>query len=587
MTENWRKRPSPSFDEDLSDAEAIRLDSHRKRALDVGRSRLIVTAAMFAIAFIVIAGRLVDVSLLQEGSTLAQRTRGGTDERLVERMDIVDRNGIILATNLPTVSLFATPKEILDPKDAALRLSHVLPELSAAETQAKLQSGRSFIYLRRNLTPRQEYEVNALGIPGFHFEKAEKRIYPQGALTAHVVGLTDIDANGVSGIEKSFDAELKNRNQPLRLSLDIRVQAILRSELMRSKAEFRAIGAIGVVLDVRTGEIVAMSSLPDFDPNDTSRLDVDAMFNRAALGVYEMGSTFKLFNTAAALDAGTTSLTATYDVSQPIKIAQFQIKDYHPEYHPLTVAEILKESSNIGSARMALQMGTERQKDYMGRFGMLRPVMLELPEIGAPLYPATWREINTMTIAFGHGIAVTPMHVVSGVGALINGGVYHPTTLLPRDMGEAIPGERVIKPETSDKMRHLMRIVVSEGTGGKAGVPGYEVGGKTGSAEKSGGGGYRQKSLLSSFVSAFPMSDPRYVVLVMIDEPQGTKETYGFATGGWTAAPAVSRIIAQIAPILGVAPKDNDDSLSPAERRAMKAQVAAQWASRRGGGNGR
>ncbi len=548
---------------------AIHIDGVRKRALETGRTRLLVAGALFLLAFAVIAGRMIDVALLRGAAIGHARTQSEADAP-VGRADVVDRNGVLLATSLPTESLYARPREVLDPAEAARRVVGVLPDLDAADIEAKLRSDRAFVYLRRNLTPRQEYAVNALGIPGLYFEKGEKRVYPQGNLAAQLVGLDDLDNRGVAGIEKSFDHALQNRHEPLRLSLDIRVQTVLHDELAKAMAAFTAVGATGIVMDARTGEVLAMVSLPDFDPNSMAGASPDSMFDRASLGVYEMGSTFKLFNTAAALDSGTVNLASSFDASQPIHVARYEITDYHPQNRWLTVPEILVYSSNIGSARMALDMGTATQKSYLERFGMLAPTGIELPETGAPLYPTTWREINTMTIAFGHGMAVTPLHVAAGVSAIVNGGVLHPATLLARADAEPVPGERVIKPETSRTMRELMRMVVTDGTGEKADVPGYEVGGKTGTAEKTGVGGYRHKSLLSSFVAAFPIEDPRYVVLAMIDEPHGTKESAGYATAGWTAAPAVGRIVAQIGPMLDVAPAA---APGPADARLRVAQA--------------
>jgi len=543
-------------------AGPLRLDGVRKRAIDTGRARLIVTGALFLLSFSVIAGRMVDVTILQQ-TDVPRAHRPTASDAPVTRADIVDRNGVLLATSLPTDSLYAHPREIQDPAGTARALARLMPDVSADELQAKLAGDRAFVYLKRNLTPRQVYEVNALGIPGLYFEKDDKRVYPQGDLAAHAVGLTDLDGKGIAGIEKSFDRELASRREPLRLSLDIRVQTVLRAELAQAMADFHAVGASGMVMDVRTGEMLGLVSLPDFDPNTMTGATPDAMFDRATLGVYEMGSTFKLFDAAAALDSGAATLASSYDASHPIHVARFEISDYHALNRWLTVPEILIYSSNIGAAKMALDLGTERQKAYMGRFGLLRPASVEVPEVGAPLVPNPWREINTMTIAYGHGMAVTPVQMVQGVGALVNGGTLHPATLLARAPGEPIPGSPAVRPETSRLMRQLMRMVVTEGTGEKADVPGYEVGGKTGTAEKNSGGGYHHKSLLSSFVATFPVSDPRYVVLAMIDEPQGNKQSMGFATAGWTAAPAVGRIVAQVGPLLGVAPSPTPDASDP------------------------
>jgi cell division protein FtsI (penicillin-binding protein 3) len=537
----------------------------------MGRTRLIVTAAMFTLAFCVIACRMVDVTILK-GAVASQPRQAKTEEKSDARADIVDRNGVLLATSLPSVSLYAHPHEISDKDSVAQKLSRLLPNSSPAEILSKLKGDRAFVYLRRNLTPRQEYEVNALGVPGLYFEDGEKRVYPQGELAAHVVGLTDLDGKGVAGIEKEFEKELHLRQDPLRLSIDLRVQTILRNELASTVADFHALGATGMVMDVRTGEIVAMVSLPDFNPNNLASATPEAMFNRATLGTYEMGSVFKLFNTAAALDYGTATVNSIYDVTHPIKVARFTITDYHPEHHPISVTEILEVSSNIGSAKMAMDFGAENQKAFLGRLGMLRQTSVELPELGMPLVPNPWREINTMTIAYGHGMAVTPLHMVTGVTALVNGGVLHPPTLLKRQADEPIPGQQVIKADTSKSLRQLMRLVVTNGTGDHADVAGYEVGGKTGTAEKNTRGSYQHKALLSSFIAAFPISDPKFVVLAMIDQPQGNKASFGFATAGWTAAPAVGRVIAQIGPLLGMTPSV-DESAKDKARLAQNASL--------------
>jgi cell division protein FtsI (penicillin-binding protein 3) len=555
----------------------LHIEGVKQRAMETGRSRLIVTGAIFLLAFSVIAVRMIDVTVLHQGGA-SRAHLAGAEEPAAGRADIVDRNGVLLATSLPTDSLYVHPHEVRDPAQAARAIAQVLPDLAVEDIEAKLASDRAFLYLKRNLTPRQVYDVNALGIPGLYFEKDDKRVYPQGALAVHAVGLTDLDGKGVAGIEKSFDKELASRHEPLRLSLDIRVQTVLHDELAKSMAEFHAIGAAGMVMDTRTGELVALVSLPDFDPNTMAGATPDAMFDRATLGVYEMGSTFKLFDAAAAIDTGVATMSSSYDASHPIHVARFEISDYHPMNRWLTVPEILIYSSNIGAAKMALDLGTDRQKDYMGRFGLLRPAALEVPENGAPLIPNPWREINTMTIAYGHGMAVTPVQMVQGVGALVDGGTLHPATLLAHAPGEPIAGAVAVKPETSKAMLEMMRLIVTEGTGEKADVPGYEVAGKTGTAEKNSGGGYHHKSLLSSFIATFPVSDPRYLVLAMIDEPQGNKDSAGFATAGWTAAPAVGRVIAQIGPLLGVAPVGAPDTINDKARVADatngKARVA-------------
>lgn len=537
----------------LRSGKSVRLDGVAKQALEVGRNRLILAGCLITLAFAAVAGRVVELSALRDHNEPTVPTAAADAALQTGRADIVDRNGLLVATSLRTPSLYADPSEVLDAGRAARRLTTVLTDLAVPEVEAKLRANRRFVWLKRSLTPHEQYRVNALGIPGLHFMDEWKRIYPQSSLVAHVVGYTDIDDRGIAGVERAFDDVLRDGREPLRLSIDLRIQHIVRQELARQIGLFEAIGGTAIVLDVNTGETVAMVSLPDFDPNLAGDMSDDQRFNRATLGVYEMGSTFKIFNTAMALDAGTVTLNDGYDATKPIRVSRFTINDFHGEHRWLSVPEIFKYSSNIGSVKMAMDVGTEGQKAFMGRLGMLQPMSLELPERGYPLVPSPWRPINTMTISFGHGMSVSPMHLASGVATVVNGGIKRPATLL-KTTGRIV-GEEVLKPATSLAMRKLMRLVVLDGTGRNADAVGYMVGGKTGTAEKAGGGrGYARKSLLSSFVAAFPVHDPKYVVLVMVDEPKGQKFSHGYATGGWVAAPAVKRIVERAAPLLGVAP---------------------------------
>lgn len=533
-----------------------RLHQRGAQALEQGRARLLVTAALFALGFLAVAGRMAEVAILNRGAEPALAQAASAQMPQTGRADIVDRNGVLLATTLTTASLYADPALILDPEEAADRLLSVLPHLDRHALLEKLTSDRRFVWLERNITPRQQYEINRLGIPGIAFQREERRVYPHGALAVHAVGFTGVDNNGLAGIEQTFDALLRQSGEPLRLSLDLRLQHILRRELQAAVAEFRAIGGAGLILDVHTGEVLALVSLPDFDPHRPPGPDDEALFNRVTLGVYEMGSTFKIFNTALALESGKIQLHDAFDATRPIRVGRYTISDFHPENRWLSVAEIFQHSSNIGSVRMALEVGTEAQRDFLARLGLLRPSPVELPEVGTPMAPAKWREINTMTIAFGHGIAVSPIQLASAVAATINGGILHPPTLLRRDSGAEVPGQRVISPQTSDQMRRLMRLVVTDGTAKGADAPGFLVGGKTGTAEKPQGRRYSRKAQLSSFVGAFPMTDPKYLVIAMLDEPKGTKATFGFATGGWTAAPVVGRVIRQMGPLVGLQPVD-------------------------------
>ncbi len=537
--------------------EVVQLEGNAKRAIETGRTRLLVAGALFAVAYLVIAVRLAVVTLLSDGAEprlaelLAQPIQ-------VERGEIVDRNGVVLATNLETWSLYANPQQIMDVDEAVARLTELLPDISPITLQVKLTSGRSFEWLKRNLTPSQRYVVNRLGIPGLYFQQEERRVYPQGRLTAHVTGFTDIDNHGLAGVEQAFDDVLREGHRQIALSLDVRIQNILHEETARAIADFHAIGGAAMVLDIETGELLAMVSLPDFDPNSAGEAPDEARFNRNTLGVYEMGSTFKLFNTAMALDSGTIALTDSFDAVHPIRSGRYTINDFHPEKRWLTVPEIIKYSSNIGSARIAEKAGTDLQKDYMARFGMLKPVRLELPELGQPMYPGDWKPINTLTIAYGHGIAVTPLHLIAGVAGLIDGGVYRPVTIMKRDGSVPFGGRRIIAEKTSAEIRQLMRLVVASGTGKSANVPGYLVGGKTGTADKQEGRRYATNANLASFIAAFPMNAPRYAILIMVDEPKPNATSHGYATAGWVAAPAVGRVIQRMAPLLGIEPIPDD-----------------------------
>ena len=558
------QRQRPILDSTFEPTVRRHLDGNRKRALDVGHARLIMGGAVFLAVFVAIAIRLVEVGGLGQNQEPSLASTS-TAPSMVERADILDRNGVVLATNVQTASLFADPREIPNAATAARLLATALPELSVAELETRLGLDATFVWIKRNLTPRQQYDVNRLGIPGLYFQEEEKRVYPQGSLVAHVVGFTDIDGRGLAGIEQSFDDVLKAGEHPIRLSIDVRIQHIVRQELTNAIEAFTAIGGTGIVLDVRTGELISMVSLPDFDPHQAGSATEEQRFNRATLGTYEMGSTFKLLTAALALDSGIVKMTDSFDATHPIRIGGFTIEDYKPENRFLTVPEVIIYSSNIGAAKMAMAVGVEAQQAFFEKMGMFRRTSIELPEAGQPLYPSNWKPINTMTAAFGHGIAVTPLHLASAVAALINGGSLRPATLIAREPDEVFEGEPVVSDATSLSIRQLMRLVVETGTGRKADVPGYLIGGKTGTAEKLQASHYSQNARVVSFIGAFPMNDPRYVVFVMVDEPKPNEFSHGYATGGWVAAPAVGRIVQRMAPLLGIEPiiEPTDDQENP------------------------
>jgi cell division protein FtsI (penicillin-binding protein 3) len=535
-----------------------------KHLLDMSRTRLLLTGVLFIVAFAAIGLRLVDVTVLKDaGAKIAHaHVRPHVESA---RADIVDRNGALLATTLEAVALAATPKQVINAPESAHKLATVLPDLSEPEVLAKLASGRKYVRLKRQLTPDQQFAVNNLGIPGIQFETVRFRVYPKGSLAAHVLGFTDTDNKGLAGVERGLDDELKTSDDPVELSIDERLQYILKEEISAQIAAFSAHGGMGIIADVNTGEILALVSLPDFDPNDVGAND-DNTFNQATLGTYEMGSVFKIFNTAMALDDRVTTMTGSYDATRPIQIGRFTIHDDHGKHRWLTVPEIFMYSSNIGSAKMAVDAGAERQQAFLGRLGLLTAPRLEIQEIGQPQAPKPWHLVNTMTVAFGHGISVSPLQTVTAVSAVVNGGVLHRATFLKHPADYRPAGTRVMSQQTSEDMRRLLRLVVERGTGKFAAAPGYLVGGKTGTAEKVDVHGYAKKELLSSFIGVFPINAPRYVIMVSVDTPHPNAKSMGEATGGWVAAPAVSRIVQRMAPIVGIPPVDED---SPEIRRAL------------------
>jgi len=532
----------------------LRVEGAAKSALETGRNRLAFAGGGFLLLFLAVAVQLVSVSFRSDPEQIARATPRAEEPVHTLRADVTDRNGVLLATNLPTVNLYADARLVRDPDRVAEDLARVLPDIDLPRTRERLKSHAAFIYLHRHLTPAQQFAVNRLGYPALKFEDGEMRVYPQGNLFAHVIGKTDIDNHGISGVELRFDDALK-AGKPLHLSLDIRVQTAVSTILRDAMSTYKADGAAAIVQDARTGEVVALSSLPDFDPNRPETMTPAAMFNRATLGVYEMGSVFKIFNTAIALESGKIHVNDRFDTTQPLQLARFRIHDLHAQKHWLSVPEILVHSSNIGSARMALDFGGDMQRAYLGRFGLLSASAVELPEVGSPqIPPAPWGDVTVATVAFGHGLSVAPLQVATAASAVANGGIYHPATLLARAPGAAEPAKRVISERTSRMMRRLMRLVVTDGSGRKADVLGYRVAGKTGTAEKVVNGRYSRTAVLSSFLAVFPADQPRYTVLVSLDNPKGIPATANFTTAGWNAAPTAGKIVAAIAPMLGVEP---------------------------------
>jgi cell division protein FtsI (penicillin-binding protein 3) len=537
--------------------ERLRLVGQRRQLLAVMHQRLMFGMLVYAGIVAIIALRILYLAAFGD--------HAGRKEELTfyvpERGDIVDRNGDPLARTIDAWTIAIHPNKVIGDKLAlAHRLAELMPEYSEEQYFALLRSGKPFFYLRRRASPALVEAVNAIGEPGLAIQREPDRLYPQTSLAAHVIGFTDIDGRGVAGMERAFDSYLSDpatRGQPLTLSIDSRVQQALEHELLDAMTHFSAIGAAGVVMDVHTGEVLALTSLPQLNPNVAGNATPEARFNRATQGVYELGSTFKPFTVAMAVDSGVIkSFGQRYNCPQVLPAYGHLVHDTHPFGRICTVAEIMEESSNIGTAQIADQLGTQRQKAWLAKMGFTGPVPIELKERGRALTPGSrWGPFETMTVGFGQGIAVAPLQLAMGYATLFNGGVYHPPTLLKIGPNHPLPtGKRVFSEETSYRMRALLRLVVMKGTGKKADAPGYRVGGKTGTAQKLINGHYSQTINITSFAGVFPMDDPRYVIVVMLDEPKATKETYGFTTAGWNVAPVVSGTISRIAPMLGVQP---------------------------------
>ncbi|GBQ10950.1 peptidoglycan D,D-transpeptidase FtsI family protein [Swaminathania salitolerans] len=545
----------------------------------------------------------------------------------IHRATIIDRNGQTLALSLPVAQVYANPMELIDPAEAARKLKTVLPDLDEAETARRLSLRKQFVYIARDISPVQEIAINNLGIPGIYFEASERRHYPLGRTAAHILGGVDIDDHGIAGVERHFNTRLNTDRTPLRLSLDVRVQAVTRDVLQTAKDEFQAIGAAAIVMDVNTGEIIAMVSLPDYDANAFGKAPADSRFNRAVTGMYEPGSTFKLQTAAMAIQYGIAHIWDRFSTI-PIHIGRFTISDIKSDHFApwLALPDVLAKSSNPAAAHIALDVGAKKQQDWLRLMGFFDRVPIELPEASRPIVPSlrNWGLSTVMTVGFGHGVAEPPLSIVRGTAAFVNGGILIKPTLLARIQddnsaqeadganpdgtntetgpgsgigqgmkdgatgsagkidasGAVVPtafrpsggsatgsapsaspalprpeGIRVVSEENSALLRKMLRLDVTQGTARSAEVPGYFVGGKTGTAEKVGPNGrYLKHVNISAFTSIFPMNAPRYAVYVMLDSPHPTPKTHGFVTSGWNAAPTTGKLIARIGPMLGLFP---------------------------------
>lgn len=546
-------------------AEDLSIVGSKSIEFGITRARIFSALFAFSLIYVVIAARMV---MLASADVAPHHARVSAAEAIAAtRPDLVDRNGQIMATDLPTLSLYAEPYRIVDPQEAADKLALVFDFKDVEALREKLTGDSKFEWVKREITPRQHREVMALGIPGVGFLPEKKRFYPGGRTAAHIVGHVNVDNQGKAGLELHVDRQWLaalheagiGRNtafEPVRSSVDIRAQHALRDELHRSMTRFHALAATGVVMDVETGEVVAAASLPDYDPNFPTGALRESSINRFQTGVFEMGSIMKAVTVAMALDSPKVSLESRFDATKPMRIGRNRVKDYKAKNRVLSVPEIFIYSSNIGTTRLARSQGIEKQKAFLEKMGLFDRLKTELPGSTRPLLPPKWSEFASATVSFGHGISVSPLHMAAAAAAIVNGGRYIPPTFLPRTREAADQVARqVIRPRTSDEMRYLFRLNSEKGSGRKAAVEGYFVGGKTGTAEKVIDGKYDRKKLLTSFLSAFPMNAPRYVVLVTLDEPKAIEGTHGYATAGYNAAPTAGNVIRRIAPILGVMPK--------------------------------
>ena len=555
-------------------AHIVHRESAGRKAMDGAGLRILSILLVFGLSFLALSFRLVEVSLVGGGDLpfrqlvenphlLIAREEAKLDNKKTapvakdhSRRQIVDRNGEVLALNVKTASLVANPKLIRHSADVARRLGRIFPDMKRSEIEDRLSQKSRFTYIRRQLTPEQQQQVNALGVPGLFFEPGYKRVYPHGEMASHLLGYVGVDSQGLAGVEQYFDKDLSDPfapQEPIALSLDMRAQAVMYEELQETMGYFGAIGAAGVLVDIHSGEVLSMVSLPGFNPHQPTKESESELFNRVSLGTYEMGSTFKTFTMAMGLHYDVVDMKDGYDTSDPIRAAGFTIRDYHPMRGWNSIGEIFAKSSNIGTVKLAMEVGGTRQREFFRKIGLMTPVDIELPERVKPQMPKQWREINAMTASYGHGISVTPLHMMQAFSAVVNG-EKQPLTL-KKDGNQGRGGmERVVSESTARDLRQMLRRVVTNGTASKANIAGYRVGGKTGTAEKFRAGSYKDDEKVTSFISAFPMDSPRYALLVMVDEPKGRKSTHGYATAGWVAVPAAGRIIERIAPMLGVKP---------------------------------
>ncbi|MGR3624127.1 peptidoglycan D,D-transpeptidase FtsI family protein [Pseudophaeobacter sp.] len=558
---------------DIIEKENIRQrhDEMQVKSRQRAEGRLLVLGVFFLCAYAAVAGRMGMLATSEAREPVASVAGSAI---AMQRADIVDRQGRILATNFETHSLYVQPPQLIDPVNAVDRLVEIFPDLDRARLLQDFTGSRKFLWIKKKISPEQKQAVHDIGDPGLLFGPREMRLYPNGSVAAHVLGgagfgkegVNAAEVIGVAGVEKQFDDYLRdpgNGSKPLALSLDLTVQAAAERVLDGGMKLMNAKGATSILMDVKTGEVISVVSLPDFDPNERPRPpasgfdpSVSPLFNRAVQGVYELGSTFKIFAAAQAVDLGLVNPETVIDTRGPLRWGKFAIRDFRNYGNELSVTKIIVKSSNIGTARLAQQIGAERQRDFLGSLGMLEATPFEIVEAqgGKPLLPKNWSELSAMTISYGHGISTTPMHLAAGYAAIANGGHYVSPTILKQDGPQL--GQRILSAEAAEAARIMLRKVVTEGTASFARVPGYQVGGKTGTADKPRPrGGYYEDKVIATFASIFPAHDPKYVLVVTLDEPSVIAHGEERRTAGWTAVPVAAEMIGRLAPLLGLRPQ--------------------------------
>ncbi len=550
-------------------AQTITLEGARKQRGTLTQARIRWMMLAIVIGFALVGGRLVQLGMVETDQTIEGQTR---DAIQASRPPILDRNGLEMAVDIRVPSLFAEPRRIVDVDEAVRKLRTVLPNLDEAWLRNRLSGDKGFVWVQRELTPAIQDQVMRLGIPGIDFITESKRFYPAMNEAAHILGSTNVDNQGIAGIERSMDSESLallqelglargNALTPVELSVDMRAQHVMHDQLVDAMTRYQAIAAAGVMMDVHTGEIIALASVPDFNPNEPATALVKDTFNRITSGIFEPGSTFKTITIAGALDSGAVRITDQFDARYGIRFGRFTIDDFHGKHRILSLPEVYKYSSNIGTIRIMQAMGKENFRAFLSKMKFDERVDFELPEMRVPTVPKDFSEVGAATASFGHGLSISPLHLVTSYAAFVNGGNYVPPTLYKREMAEAEPlYERVISEETSRNMRYLMRLNALEGSGSQMNkaAQGYRAGGKTGTAEKVVDGRYSSSKVTNFFASAFPLDNPRYAIVIMVDEPKAENPQSG-TTAGWNAGAITGRLIQRVAPMLGVAPDFSEE----------------------------